>query len=182
MKRTVESTRPCLSPTSTVYGCDLIPATRTNFWTGIQCIGGQEQAAVNTALPQHSALPKAFLEGPGRMPFRSRRNGTHSKFVENLLESEQWTFDQLVQRPGRRPYIIRIWLNYVVVTIFKALSLPIIVGYGERCRGSCYSHLSPFLCMITTVCQSSGALATWHTLEHFRSDFITTCSFQCFDS
>ena len=74
IKRSGESTHPCKSPTPPVDDCDLIPPKRTNFWTGIQCIGGQEQAAVNTALPQHSALPKAFLEGPDRMVSWDRKN------------------------------------------------------------------------------------------------------------
>jgi len=56
MKRSgdTDSTHPCQSPTLTVKGRDLTPDTDTNFWVGIQWLYGQQQAAVNTVLTQHS--------------------------------------------------------------------------------------------------------------------------------
>jgi len=66
---------------------------QTKFWAGIQWLDGQEQAAVNTVLPQPS-LTKAFHERPNLMFFSKVDKtcldifGILQRFIETLLESE----------------------------------------------------------------------------------------------
>jgi len=72
VKRSGDSTHPCLSPAPTVSGCDLTPPTRTQ--TSEQDVVTRRSVKGSRQHRTPARLPKAFPEEPVRMISRGQQN------------------------------------------------------------------------------------------------------------